>query len=421
MEVMSEPIFKNPLENVVAYSAAETAIYLGSPSLALLPDDGIVASHDFFGPNSPKDSFGRENTTRIYHSDDGGKTWIQVADVKNAFWSSFFTRHDALYLLGCSARFGDIVIRRSDDSGRTWTDPLDEYSGLLFRGGQGYNPPNYHCAPVPVLDYYGRLWRAFEDNVTASWPDGFHALVISADADTNLLKASSWRMTNRLAYNPNTDLPDFDHEKAGWLEGNVVPAPNGMVWNILRVNSVPVANKAAITKVSRDGKNLSFNPATGFIDFPGGMSKFTIRYDHESRQYWTLTNKVFNQRNPWQRNVLVLASSEDLVHWKHRCILLHVHEDENLVGGQCKIGFQYADWLFDGDDLIFLTRTAYNGAHNFHDANYITFYRLTYFRERFSSQKIKDSDRPERLKGTSLNRFRTSTCKIGMKVAKHGN
>jgi len=396
MEVVSEQIFKNPLENVVAHSPAETAIYLGSPSLALLSDGGIVASHDFFGPKSPKDGFGRQNTTRIHRSDDGGKTWVRVADVKNAFWSSLFTHRDALYLLGCSAHFGDIVIRRSDDGGRTWTDPLDEYSGLLFRGGQGYNPPNYHCAPVPVLVHRGRLWRAFEDNVRKPKLRQFHALVISADAETDLLKASSWRMTNRLPYDPNTDPPDFGrancgrlsfdnwYDKAGWLEGNAVPAPNGEVWNILRVNSAPVANKAAITKVSGDGRNLSFDPATGFIDFPGGMAKFTIRHDHESRRYWTLSNEVFNRRNPWQRNVLVLASSEDLVHWKRQSVLLHVHEDENLVKKQCKIGFQYADWLFDGDDLIFLSRTAYNGASSAGRSNYITFHRLSNFRERFA-------------------------------------
>jgi len=390
MEVVSEPIFRNPLENVVAYSPAETAIYVGSPSLALLQDGGIVASHDFFGPKSPKDSFGRENATRIYRSDDGGKTWIQLASVENAFWSSLFVHHGALYLLGCSAQFGDIVIRRSDDGGRTWTDPKDGYSGLLFRGGQGDNPPNYHCAPVPVLDHRGRLWRAFEDNVRIELRR-FQALVISADADADLLRASSWRMTNRLPYDPDTDPPDFGrgspvkkHREAGWLEGNAVPAPSGEVWNILRVNSAPVANKAAITKVSEDGENLSFKPATGFIDFPGGMSKFTIRHDHESRRYWTLTNEVFNRRNPWQRNVLVLASSEDLTQWARRCVLLHVHEDENLVGHQCKIGFQYADWLLDGDDLIFLVRTAYNGANSFHNANYITFHRLSNFRERFA-------------------------------------
>ena len=383
---MLKPVFKNPLENVVTHSPAETAIYLGSPSLALLADGSIIASHDFFGPNSPKDNFGRENTTRIYRSNDGGKTWKKIADIKNAFWSSLFLHHDDLYLLGCSAHYGDIIIRISDDGGKTWTEPLDEYSGLLFQGGRGYNPPNYHCAPVPVLNFRGRLWRAYEDNVSAMWPTGFHSLVISTDVNADLLKAASWIMTNKLPYDPDSDPPEFDSNQAGWLEGNVVPAPNGEVWNILRLNSVPAVNRAAITKVSLDGRNLRFDPATGFIDFPGGMSKFTIRYDPETKRYWTVSNEVFNRRNPWQRNILVLASSDDLIHWRRHCILLYVYEDESLIREECKIGFQYADWLFDDEDMIILVRTAFNGAHNFHDANYITFYRLEEFRERFPAE-----------------------------------
>ena len=42
-----------------------------------------------------------------------------------------------------------------------------------------------------------------------------------------------------------------------------------------------------------------------------------------------------------------------------------------------KIGFQYPVFLFEGDDtLLVLSRTAYNDAHTFHDANYQTFYRV---------------------------------------------
>ena len=42
------------------------------------------------------------------------------------------------------------------------------------------------------------------------------------------------------------------------------------------------------------------------------------------------------------------------------------------------------DWLFDGDDIIAACRTAYDdglgGAHNNHDANYLTFHRIANFR-----------------------------------------
>jgi hypothetical protein len=47
------------------------------------------------------------------------------------------------------------------------------------------------------------------------------------------------------------------------------------------------------------------------------------------------------------------------------------------------------DWLFDGDDLIVASRTGFDdaegGAHNFHDANYLTFYRICGFRTRKNS------------------------------------
>jgi hypothetical protein len=44
-----------------------------------------------------------------------------------------------------------------------------------------------------------------------------------------------------------------------------------------------------------------------------------------------------------------------------------------------KHGFQYVDWMFEGDDIIAACRTAYDdgvgGAHNNHDANFLTFHR----------------------------------------------
>jgi hypothetical protein len=50
-----------------------------------------------------------------------------------------------------------------------------------------------------------------------------------------------------------------------------------------------------------------------------------------------------------------------------------------------KHAFQYVDWLFEGDDIIAVSRTAYDdgqgGAHRAHDANYLTFHRIANFRQ----------------------------------------
>jgi hypothetical protein len=78
------------------------------------------------------------------------------------------------------------------------------------------------------------------------------------------------------------------------------------------------------------------------------------------------------------RNTLALVNSADLRKWEIRCVLLH-HPDAD------KHAFQYVDWQFDGNDIVAVSRTAWDddagGAHNFHDANFMTFHRVRNFRK----------------------------------------
>ena len=79
---------------VIDYSAAETGKYIGSPSLAILPNGVYVASHDLFGPASGEKDAG---TTRIFISSDRGVTWKHQTDLRGQFWSNL-QRNSA----GCS-------------------------------------------------------------------------------------------------------------------------------------------------------------------------------------------------------------------------------------------------------------------------------------------------------------------------------
>jgi hypothetical protein len=56
------------------------------------------------------------------------------------------------------------------------------------------------------------------------------------------------------------------------------------------------------------------------------------------------------------------------------------YQDNGWGEDDLKVGFQYVDWFFDGEDIIFVSRTALNGAYNFHNANYMTFHTLENFR-----------------------------------------
>jgi hypothetical protein len=355
---------------VIDYSPQASGLYIGSPSLAVLPGGDYLASHDFFGPKSHEHEC---PSVAVFRSGDRGATWKEIARLKCLFWPNLFTHRGAVYLMGTDKHHGRIVIRRSTDGGATWTEPRDTASGLLTPQGQ------YHTAPMPVIEHNGRLWRAFEDAMGGLlWGMRYRAGMLSVPMDADLLNATNWTFSNFIPRDSNWLNGDF----RAWLEGNAVRTRDGRIVNILRVDTPGCPEKAAIVDISADGKTASFDPATGFIDFPGGAKKFSIRHDPRSDLYWSLATLVPARhqklgRPGGIRNTLALVASPDLRQWTTRCILLY-HPDT------AKHGFQYPDWLFDGDDLIAVVRTAHDdgqgGARNNHDANYLTFHRWKDFR-----------------------------------------
>lgn len=356
---------------VVAYSPASSGIFLGSPSICRLPDGSYVASHDHFGPGSTEYSSG---LTNIYKSRDKGKSWTRIASINGQYWSNLFVHKGQLYIMGPYKNYGDLVIRRSVDGGYTWTEPADGKSGLLLHG-------RYHTSTMPVFLHEGKLWRAMEDAMgpVKGWGKMFGSFMMSVPADADLLNAENWTQSNVVRY----DSTYLDGQFGGWLEGNAVADPDGNMLIILRTDYRVGGNeKASVIHVSSDGKTASFDPREGFIDFPGGCKKFTIRFDPKTKLYWTLANYVpreFHNLNPERtRNTQALCSSRDLRTWKvHKIILQHPDREKH--------GFQYLDWQFEGRDLIILSRTAFDdglgGAHNQHDANFMTFHRVKNFRK----------------------------------------
>ncbi|WP_438480073.1 exo-alpha-sialidase [Oleiharenicola lentus] len=360
---------------VVAHSPKSSKVYIGSPGLVALPNGDYLAKWDEFGPGSTEKV---SAVTRVYRSKNRGQTWEEISRVDGMFWGSSFAHRDAVYLLGTHAghRFGNVVIRRSVDGGKTWTDPKDGESGRLL------GDLSYTTAPMPVIEYRGRLWRAMEDEkgpaVEKGWPGrAFRPFMMSAPVDADLLQASSWTFSNPLASDPDW-LPNADF--GAWLEGNVVIDPEGGVVDVLRVQTKTLPEKAAIVRFSADGKTATFDPKNDIVNFPGGSKKFTIRHDAKSGLYWSLTNYVppVHGDSPRYRNTVALLSSPDLKNWEVRCVLLYHPQHANH-------GFQYLDWIFEGDDMIALSRTAFEdgqgGARSTHDANYLTFHRWKNFRQ----------------------------------------
>jgi hypothetical protein len=356
---------------VVNYIPASTKTFIGSPSICILPNGDYVASHDYFGPASTEHSMA---LTVIYKSTNRGKSWKKISEIHGQFWSNLFVHQHVLYLMGTWKHHGNLIIRRSADGGITWSEPNSDTTGLLFEG-------EYHTAPMPMVIHNGRIWRAIENAKSESdkWGLRYSAMVVSAPVDADLLNAASWTASNFLPHNKAYLNGKF----GGWIEGNVVVTPEGKMVDILRVASLEKGvDLAAIVNISEDGLSATFDPAGGFIDFVGGARKFTIRYDEKSKRYWTISNMITKEFTGMDagsvRNTLVLKSSSDLRNWTVHKVLLH-HPDV------LKHGFQYIDWQYEGQDIIFLSRTAWDdeftGADNFHNANYLTFHRQKNFRK----------------------------------------
>lgn len=337
-----------------------------SPSIVRMPDGTLVASHDiYWGKHG-------QNLSMVFASHDGGQTWEFLSELYPCFWGKLFLHRGALYMLSTSTEYGALLIRRSDDGGKSWSDPTE----IVPAGNHDDGGP--HKAPMPVLEHKGRIWSAIE---FGSWRRGHHdAGIVSAPVDADLLDPKSWSVTPFLAYDPSWPGTIEGGDKPGYLEGNVVVTPDGELVNILRYNTrggKPDYGRAIILNVDSDNPTapLSFRQV---IEFEGNMSKFTIQYDPVSKRYWSLVNRV-TTANITQRNILTLVSSADLVEWRNEADILN-YEENGWPEDNTKVGFQYVDWLIEGDDILALSRTAINGAWNYHNANHITFHRIEDFR-----------------------------------------
>jgi len=147
----------------------------------------------------------------------------------------------------------------------------------------------------------------------------------------------------------------------------------------LRLSSPPVTDQAAMVRVV-DEHTLDFDPATGFITFPGAASKFNIRRDPFTGVYFSIVTDMSHRPGRHCRDRLYLSTSRDLRNWEPCKLLLWDNIESDDEKSVKNTGFQYVDWQFDGEDIIYLTRTGYDGADNFHNANRMTFGRIRDFR-----------------------------------------
>lgn len=342
---------KIPVEQtrvVIARSDTHAGDYTYSPSITKAGDI-LYASRDISC-----------RYTEIFRSDDNGATWRQVGKVDGMWWATIFENRGDIYLIGRYLKGGMtakghsyIGISRSTDNGETWSEIREGQGAVDY---YGFEP---HCAPTPVLPLNGRLYRVFE-SVTPEKEK--RAFVVSADADSDLLSPDSWSISD---YFTGYGFPN---------EGNAVKGPDGKVWIMSRC----VTNKAFLMKLNDDGTIVAAlgTNKDSEIDFPSTQAKFTVRFDEKTGLYIGIANTQVDINCDGQRNYASLVTSKNLINWEVREMLLCDREICHPTLSVAQHAFQYIDWIFDGDDILFAVRESAEDAANFHDSNYLTFYRI---------------------------------------------
>lgn len=365
-------------------------MHLHAPNL-ILTDKSLLSVH---GVSRVKEPWGD-----IHRSTDNGRTWQHQYRLDSFRCGSFFQIGQTVYLLYSALKPNPATfIRESRDNGQSWSAPVEIWKKCLWEGNGAYAIHN------------GFLYKALDENKPKE--GRFHLpRVLKLDMKTNPMVAKNWIFSDF----PNFDFPPpkpvLDYEVANGRvprnnsEGNCVVGPDGKLRIIYR-HFERAQGIFSATVFYNDKNNTQHfrnvfdpDPQKGkencYSIFPGACSGFHIARDPVTRKYIALSNPVTGESEypdrkrlgiyRLMRNVLVMMESDDLVHWRIAKHLLKDGHEPDWETSVKKTGFQQINFQIDGSDLIWISRTAYNGAENLHNGNRITFHRLPNFRQYLDS------------------------------------
>ncbi len=270
-----------PIGTVVNYLHPDDPVYsfsggyLCSPSLVRHPDGFLLASMDIYGLNTP------QNLTLIFRSDDEGKSWHYVSESMPCFWGKMFIHKGELYMLSCSTEYGDLIIGKSTDGGKTFGAPVTLLRGSNAKGGND----GIHKNPQNIYIHDGRIYETLEWGSWSNKEYGHAAMVMSCDINDDLLVPENWSFSAPVKF--DYFVPEISHLKKPimTIEGTLTQAPDGKLLNIMRFGM--------------RGYNLAYEVNTKDHEAPlvyHSLKKIGVTYSKFMIKFDDSTKKVLHNR-----------------------------------------------------------------------------------------------------------------------------
>jgi hypothetical protein len=226
------------------------------------PDGSLVATVPYWWRGGPK----RPGVVHVLRSSDGGMTW-ERQPVLEYFTAMPWLHDGALYLFAHrdgrgKHRNDDLVLHRSEDGGRTWSNPV-----TLFEG-------HFWNCPTSIVFAGGHVYRAFDQLDVP----GRAERVVAGDLSRDLMNPGAWRISPPVPF-PGA-VPELCRGgrcgNSRWLEPNVIQIGERLrVLSRVEMDAMATANICGVCDLSDEGGKLSLKFAQ-YYPMPGGQCKFHI-------------------------------------------------------------------------------------------------------------------------------------------------
>jgi hypothetical protein len=368
----------------VVFHNPNPEFYVEGPGLVQLDDGTLVA----VVPVVPREEWSKErratqSVTHILRSSDGGQTWLKASDLPY-YSAAPWTHGEALYLFvnkgGTKVRNDDLLLLKSTDGGKTWSEPVTLFTGHFW---------NCHTG---MVQRDNKLYWATDDLALGNKRG---PRVIAGDLSGEVMNPSAWRLSEPVPFPGVPEAmtnPQYEKLSSQYLEPNVIDVRGRLrVLMTVKPKRQSTAGMCAVLDFEDKGGPIDLK-FTQFHPMPGGQLNFCVVWDEQTKLFWATANLVVDGQGVFDwfrdgekrgnvryasglggndRRFLMLQYSVDGLNWfQAGCV---------AQAGKISQSFMYARPVIDGDDLAIIARSSIH-APNQHDADHATFHRVKNFR-----------------------------------------